>query len=419
MIVKRKTLITVLLLVFTAIIGMALNLTVTYKACVFCLMIICILRGKAERYFLNPYYMFILVPFTLLIYTKMSKYHLKLTDNTYIIAIINIVTFIMAMDLTPEYKHFERCKGVGEGRQVTINAIILLGLGFLPTVYFIIVGHSMPLASVISLFSTGAVLCALKSKKKKLIIFVSLCFILSWVKYVSKSAILTFSIAMIIGFEKYYVRSIEQKRKLVALSVVGVVLMIFAFSFANQGRSNAYGRDALDYYTKYGGVKWKGNALLFMPYMYLTTPWTNLQYVMETQPTHTYGLWAIKPLLNYLQIDGIFSDYYVLQPYSNFNTFTFIACCFKDFGFWGSCISSAFLGIFTKKIYSRYKVSKSPLDVTCYVLLSQAVLEMFFSNHFYTQSYPFTIVIIMGIYKMVFCKKYQPELEQMYIDDMK
>ena len=44
--------------------------------------------------------------------------------------------------------------------------------------------------------------------------------------------------------------------------------------------------------------------------------------------------------------------------------------------------------------------------------MAQAVVEMFFSNHFFTQSYPFTIVIIMGIYKLLFCKKYDVEIER-------
>lgn len=416
MIIKKRTLISTLIMIFITGIGVIGNSIAVCKICVLFLFVTCILKGMQEKYFLNPYYMFSFVPFTLLIYLKISDYHLELTVNTYLIAIINIVAFIMAMDITPEYKNIIKCKGAGEERQLVNNTIILLVLGFLPMIYTTLSGRSMPLASVISLFSSGAILCALKSRKKGLILFVSVCFLASWIGYVSKSSVLTFAIAMIVGYEKYYVQSTKQRKKLIVLAVVGVILMILAFSFANQGRSNASGQVALDYYTKYGGVKWNGKTFLFMPYMYLTTPWTNLQYVMETQNTHTYGLWMIRPLLGYFQIDGIFESFYEMRSYSNFNTFTYIACCFKDFGFWGSCISSAFLGFFTKKVYSRYKLSKSPLDVTCYVLLGQAVLEMFFSNHFYTQSYPFTIVIIMGIYKMLFCKKNKPEIEQSYIE---
>lgn len=411
MIVEKKTFITAMFVLLTAIIGVIFNSPIVCRACVLLLFVICILRGMREKYFLNPYYMFALVPFTLLIYANISNYHLDLTVNTWLIAIINIAAFVTALDFTPEYKHLERCKGVGEGRQLVDHTIILLVLGFMPTIYTMVLGGTMPLASLFTLFSSGAIVCALKSKNKILIGLIFFIYVISWIGYVTKSTILTFAIAFLIGYEKYYVESVKQKRRLVVLSMLGLLIMIAAFSFANQGRGSESGMSAVQYYSTYGGLAWNKNASLFMPYMYMTTPWANLQYVIETQANHTYGLWLIRPLIGYFQMDNLFSSAYELEAYSNFNTFTYLAVCFKDFGFWGSCISSVFLGCFTKKVYSRFTVSRSPLDVACYVLVAQAVIEMFFSNHFFTQSYPFTIVIIMGIYKFVFCKNYNAELE--------
>ena len=413
MIVEKKTFITAMLILLTAIIGVIFNSPIVCRACVLLLFIICILRGMREKYLLNPYYMFALVPFTLLIYANISNYHLDLTVNTWLIAIINIAAFVIALDFTPEYKHLEKCKGVGEGRQLVEHTITLLVLGFMPTVYTLVLGDAMPLASIVTLFSSGAIVCALKSRNKVLIGIVCFVFIISWIGYVSKSSVLTFAIAILISYEKYYVESAKQKRRLVVLAVLALLLMIVAFSFANQGRENRSGINALKYYTTYGGLTWNRNASLLMPYMYMTTPWTNLQFVLQTQPTHTYGMWLIKPIISYFQLDGFFNSYYRLSSFSNFNTFTFITYNFKDFGFWGSCISSVFLGYYTKKVYSRYRLSKSPLDVVCYVLVAQAVLELFFSNHFFTQSYPFTIVIIMGLYKMIFCKNNDAELEDL------
>lgn len=411
MIVEKKTFITAMLVLLTAIIGVIFNSPIVCRACVLLLFIICILRGMREKYFLNPYYLFALVPFTLLIYANISNYHLDLTVNTWLIAIINIAAFVTALDFTPEYRHFGKCKGVGEGRQLVNHTIILLVLGFMPTIYTMVLGGTMPLASVFTLFSSGAIVCAMKSKNKILIGLIFFLYVISWIGYVTKSTILTFAIAILIGYEKYYVESTKQKGRLVVLGILGLILMIAAFSFANQGRGSESGMSAVQYYATYGGLTWNRNTSLLMPYMYMTTPWANLQYVMETQTNHTYGLWLIKPLISYFQFDSLFSNFYELRAYSNFNTFTYLTYCFKDFGFWGACISSVFLGIFTKKVYSRFTVSRSPLDVACYVLVAQAVAEMFFSNHFFTQSYPFTIVIIMGIYKLLFCKNYDAELE--------
>lgn len=109
----------------------------------------------------------------------------------------------------------------------------------------------------------------------------------------------------------------------------------------------------------------------------------------------------IKPILGYLGVDEKFSREYELIPYSSFNTFTFICCGFKDFGYWLSILSSLFLGFFVKKMYSRYLISKSPFDVTSYILVALATVEMFFSNHFFMQSYPFTVLIMMELYKYI------------------
>lgn len=416
MIVEKKTFITAMFVLLTAIIGVVFNSPIVCRACVLLLFVICILRGMREKYFLNPYYMFALVPFTLLIYANISNYHVDLSVNTWLIAIINIAAFVISVDFTHDYKRYEKCKGVGDEGRLVKHTVLLLGVGFLPSIYSMAVGGTMPFASIISLLPTAALMCALKSKKRGLIIGVVVVFVFSWIGYVSKSSVLTFALAILIGYEKYYVVTLNQKRKLIVLAVLGLLLMIAAFSFANQDRGSMSGSSAVEYYSKFGGLIWNRNANLLMPYMYMTTPWANLQYVMETQPSHTYGLWFMKPLINYFQLDNLFVSHYSLKAYSNFNTFTYLAVCFKDFGFWGSCISSVFLGFFTKKVYSRYKVSRSPLDIACYVLVAQAVLEMFFSNHFFTQSYPFTIVIIMGIYKLVFCKNSIAELEQEYED---
>lgn len=412
MVVRKKTLVTALIIILTTMLGVIFNSAAMCRLCVLFLLIICIIKGIGEKYVLNPYYMFALVPFSLLIYKKISDYHVELTVSTWLFTIINIAAFVIAMDFTTEYKKIEKCKGLGSFRSLTKHTIIFLILGFMPTVYSLVIGGIMPLASIFSLFSSGAIVCAMKSKKKILIGVVFGVFLFSWIGYVTKSSVLTFAIAILISYEKYYVKSEKQKRRLMVLFIIALFLMISAFSFANQGRGNKSGLSAVQYYSVYGGVVWNKNASLLMPYMYMTTPWANLQYVMENQSWHTYGLWFIKPFLGYFQLDQFFSDFYELTAYSNFNTFTYLAYCFKDFGFWGSCISSAFLGFYTKKIYSRFIISRSPLDIACYVLVAQAVVEMFFSNHFFTQSYPFTIVIIMGIYKLLFCKKYDVEIER-------
>ena len=145
--------------------------------------------------------------------------------------------------------------------------------------------------------------------------------------------------------------------------------------------------------------------------MYFTTPWNNLQYIMETTREHTYGLWLIKPFLSYIQVAGNIDAYTALTPYQNaFNTYGFISVQYVDFGMIGSALSSAVLGILVGKVYRRYRYCPDGFNIGCYGLVACATLEMFFSNHFFGQSYPFTILIVAWIYgkvglRMVFGKQ--------------
>lgn len=413
MVISKKAFYVISLIFIAAFLGAILDSEIICRAGVFFILIICLYNGYKEHTLVNPYFLFSLTPISLLIYVNLSdRYMVDLTTSTWILAIINMAAFLIAFEFTGDYKSIKNCIGTGTGKMLTQHTFILLALGFLPILYKLATGQLMPLASVFSLFSTPAIVCAMKSKNKQLIFFTVLLFTFSWAIYVNKSTILFFALAIFISYEKYYIISKKQKAKLITFFIIGLIFMILSFSFANQNRGTMGAVDAVAYYAKSGGINWDYADILFMPYMYLTTPWANLQYVMETQAFLTYGLWMIKPFLGYFQIDGLFENLYKIDAYSTFNTFTYIVCGLKDFGYWGSMISSIFLGFFAKKVYSRYKISRSPLDVACYVLLGQAVLEMFFSNEFYMMSFPFTIVIIMGLYKMIFCKKNQVELEK-------
>ena len=409
---SKKSFIFGFIIVVATLSSVILNSSVGCRVAVLMLLALCVIRGLREKYLLNPYFMFALTPLSLLVYVNISdRYMMDLTVNTWLLAIINMAAFLIAMDFTPGYTQVKKCVGAGEGRELTRNTVIMMGIGLLPTLYRMLTGQLLPLASVLTVFSTGGLLCAFRSKNKKLILAVVALFVISYWGYVDKTTVLSLCLGILIGFEKYYLTTRRQKITLTVLAGVGLLVMIAAFTFANQDRGSHTSAEYVDYYTRVGGVAWSGSNALMMPYMYLTTPWTNLQYVVETQNTYTYGLWTFKPVICYLQLDQLLHIDYSLQAYSSFNTFTFIAYQFKDFGFWGSILPSIFLGFFVKKVYSRFCLSRSPLDAACYVLVGQGVLEMFFSSEFFSLSFPFTIVIAMELYKAIMCQGNLPELE--------
>jgi len=358
----------------------------------------CVLLGRKETSLINPFYLFSLTPLSLLIYVNVgSFYMLDLTHETYLLAIINMSAFVFALSSTRGYKKVPSIAGTNSSRDLVVHSVILYILSFS--------ANLIPfLSSVLWVFSIPATVCAVKSKKKIMLIFVALMIGVSMLGEISKTSVLLNIVTLLITYEKYYITTAKQKRKLFIYTIFGFFFMVFSFSFANKERGSYNADDVVDYYSK-KGVTWSLNSNLYMPYMYMTTPWANLQYVTETQPKNTNGLWIFKPLLGYAQLDDIFENDYKLEAYSSFNTFTYIATGYKDFGFFGSVVMSLFLGFFVKKVYSRYKISQSPFDVAIYSGVALAVLEMFFNNHFFMQSYPFTIFIVMGVYRFFVSSK--------------
>ncbi|WP_334058728.1 O-antigen polymerase [Polaribacter sp. P097] len=380
-------------LLFLAIfISFQFNSMLLDKFSVFLVLVTCILSGKKEARFMNPFYLFAITPLSLLAYVNVgSFYMLDLKHETYQLAILNMAAFVFAIKITRGAKNVPYYAGINLSSHLIVHAIILYLLGFSARFF-------PSLSSVLWVFSIGAITCAVKSKNKIMLVFVAFIVGSSILFGKSKMIVLLNLLTFLITYEKYYIKTLKQRRKLLIYSLIGVCFMIYAFSFANKDRGDYDANDGLHYYSQQG-VDWSLDASFFLPYMYFTTAWSNLQYVTETQTKSTEGLWTLKPLLGYAQFDDDFEKEYELESYSSFNTFTYIVCAYKDFGFYGSVFMSLFLGFFVKKVYSKYQVSQSPFDVAIYACVSLAVVEMFFSNHFFMQSYPFTIFILMKLYR--------------------
>lgn len=370
--------------------------TIACRICAASLFIACILMGRKEPRLVNPYYLFSLTPLSLTLYSEVAGgYMLTLSHSTWVLAIINIYAFIFALFVTPSFKSIKNCIGVSNTSGLIIGAFIMYGI--------YLASRIVPELNALFWFtSIAAMVFALRSKKKIGLVFCAYLFLSSiFSGHSSKMEMLLYVLTFLICYDKFYSPTRKQRMTVAALAAIGVVFMIFAFSFANKERGQYDAESGQAYYEQQGNFEWDYDSALLMPYLYFSTPWTNVEYVVQTQDERTNGLWMIKPILGYLGVDEKFSREYELIPYSSFNTFTFICCGFKDFGYWLSILSSLFLGFFVKKMYSRYLISKSPFDVTSYILVALATVEMFFSNHFFMQSYPFTVLIMMELYKYI------------------
>lgn len=378
-----------LLLIVVAIVYLSGNIFIG-KLCVAAVFSLCVYYGLKEKSFVNPYFLFSVAPLSLLVYFNLGNFYMvDITSKTIVLGLINMMAFLFALYETKPFSHTSNCIGIRSKSSLMFASVLLYLISLLGNFF-------ASLASVMWIFAIPAIVCALKTKKKIMFLFVIFIFLISALGVTSKSAMLTYCLTFLICYDKYYAITAKQKKKVMVASILCIIFMVFAFSFANKGRDSD--ANTTDYYIN-NGVEWNFSSQYFLPYMYLTNGWTNLQYITETQDTRTYGLWLVRPILGYLGLKDNFQDQYHLEAYSSFNTTTFIAVAFKDFGYWLSVIMSLILGYFVKKIYSRFVMSRSPFDVACYVLVGLSTLEMFFSNHFFMQSYPFTAVIIMEISK--------------------
>lgn len=397
MILKRNVPILSILLLLT-IISALFKSVVFDKIVLFIIVLSLFSLGRKEHDLVNPYYLFLITPLSLLIYYNVIDYYLvDLNHDTYLIAIINIFAFIVSLSF--QLKNYNsKYKEVPNFSKFK-NKIIVIIL-FL----FSLIGLIVPeLYTIFWLLAIPGIVMSIKSKEWPMI-FISFVYILLVSSIsVSKMAVLLYLLIFIISINKYYVLTGKSRALLILVISFAIGFMIFAFSFANKERGTYDAVEGLEYYGR-KGHQWEYDANLFLPYMYLVSPWTNLQYVIQSQDSRTYGLWVIRPIVNYFQLDEYFKDKYRLVPYSNFNTFTFVTVGFKDFGYWLSILPTILIGFFVRSSYINYKLSLCPFDTATYIIFSLAVIQMYFSNHFYMVSYPFTMLIVMSMSKYFFYK---------------
>lgn len=372
---------------------------------VFAILAACALLGFREKKFVNPYYLFIICPFSLLIFINFGNtYMMDLDHRTWLLGEMNMTAFLFALVYTPSFRDKNNCLGFNKSN-IKVQIIFFFILALLAVV--------LPQLHSILWICAYPALAGVFQSKNKLMYFIALVYFVPIIVggAASKTTMMAIALAFMFCYEKYYAVTPKQRKRMIYIAVVGVIFMFFSFSFTNSHRGVYNADEYMAYYT-HQGIDWNYDNSLFLPYMYISSAWTNVQYIIDTQDVRTYGLWMLKPFLCYFNLDEVFNLKYELVPYSSFNTFTFICCGFQDFGYFFSIISPLFLGFFVKKVYTRFLISKSALDVACWILVGMATLEMFFTNHFYTMSYPFTVVIITEVYKRIFRKSLVVELEE-------
>lgn len=405
-----------------------INQTGIFNYAVLLVIIIYVLyKGVNQEFILNPYILFALTPITLLIYdVNVSTHYLQsLNQNTYNICFYNFILLLAGFSFANRFRFKKSESAVwSKGDNLSSDsctryAYIMLVLGLYPTIYGCITGmgyllsmnlsgmkeavNAAPLCSIFQLFAYPSIICAIQSKRRKTIVVVSIALIASMFLNFSKTTLVMLAVSILLVV---YNQSKLQNRKMFKVMLITTIALIafyYSFDFYNSIRHDY---DTNQYFSDLGYV---GNVTQswFLPIMYLISPWGNLQYIIDTTVSHAFGLWAIKPFLGYLQIDTLFSSQFALKPmYTAFNTFSYISCFYRDFGFLGSGVESFVLGYFIMRIYKMFLAHrKSPFMNAIYALNIYATVMLFFNNHYLQLSYPITIVILMWLYSRFFVKR--------------
>ena len=389
------------------------------------LLISTIYFGVMDNELCNPLLLFSFTPLSLLLYSEIvsPRYLNTLTVTTWILALVNMAAFIFVVRYktrnvsllkVDKFDYFvDNIDNLKQKRLIHHGAGLLV-IGLIPEICRLMFGTSFFLGSTISYLLYPGIACAWKSKSKIFLVLAYLIWFLLIVSRFNKSIFLSMGLVTILSFQRLYIKEDREKKKVYFLAIVAITIMILvAFplkAFVQNGNELTWAgiKNAITSYIQEGDtfydttITFAGPNVLKLPYMYLVSAWNNVQYVMETQSNHTFGLWLFKPLLAWLQLDWLFADEYLLEPYSSFNTFGYITVLYKDFGVWGSVVGSIILGWFVSKVYIKFRTSDSPFDIACYAMTAQATLEMFFSNHFFMLSYPFTIILMCWLYRFCF-----------------
>lgn len=365
------------------------------------LLILLAIRGRLERNTINPFYLFMFTPLSVLIYQPAIS-------GFFLVPFETEVAFLIALSLLVFTLGLMVCKATThhvEARQYRFWPIFLLGL--LPAVLGVVFSgilsasdvdaarskYYLPIVGQFWVFLPASFLVAVCSGRRPLILLALLANAIFPILIVSKFATLLFAVFVIFAIEQYGRGLMRAARWPSLFLLVTLIPPIFLAFFTARNERSMYeyqwwsniwfGSDMLD---RFG-------EMLYLPYLYATAPWSNLGFVLESNVPSQYGLLTLRPLISIAQIDSFFV--FIDKPVRNIamNTHTYIADFYIDFGFAGSLLMSFLLGVAVSKIYRQAAIGDA-FEQSLWVLFAFATFMMFFSNHFTSVGYPIIAALL-------------------------
>lgn len=370
--------------------------------------------GKREPLAVNPYYLFVSTPFSLLLYSdSVSKVFLPSMD-TYVQFLIVIGNFSFLAGLISG-KSVSLARQTAAGPKYSFYLILFLGL-FPHILGFLVAGfplfssdvtatratYAIPFFGQFGVFLPVAIIIAFQRRSVPLIVLsVALNLFLS-VMTVSKFFILFSFLFFLYAYIRFDGKSLFKFRpwQLVAVGFISIPFMFaFVFSARDTNSQSIYAwrqelRFGSSFLDQFGDFT-------YLPYMYLTSPWSNFAYLAEVPTNLSYGARSLHSIAAVFQFDSLF-DYPPPEVRNEvFNTHSYISVFYLDFGIFGVLIMPFVLGLMVKWAYVRSQASFDALTAGIWVAFAFATFNLFFSNHFTGTGYPVVALVLFTSYRFV------------------
>jgi len=402
---------TSLLIALLAILTLAINPSLVGAASAV-LIITLVWLGKREREAINPYFLFLSTPISLMLYNEsVSETYLPaLGLNVQLTIIAGIYAYLAGL-LTISGNR----QNYAPKKSPRYSFYLILFLGLTPHVIGVLTvglpllandvdaareAYLVPVLGQFMFFLPLSMLIAFQ-RRSKTMIFSSLALNAFFsVIVVSKFSIMFAGLFFLYSYFRYEGRQIFRVRPayLMALAVVSTPLL---FGFVFSARDNTSQSE----YNWYQGTSFASELMnqygdyTFLPYLYLTSPWSNFAYLFENDTDLTLGARTIFSLASIFQVDKLLSYEPREVRVSAFNTHAYLSDFFLDFHVPGVVILSFLLGCFVKWIYVRAQRSSDVLTEGIWVTFGFASFMLFFSNHFTGLGYPIVALLIFSVYR--------------------
>ena len=399
-------------------------LTIIYKVCGLILFALSLIGGLIkDKDFFSPFTLFAATPFSILVYDEYLSSSFLPMPSAESVAHIILGQACFLVGLTISKISMKRVR-IQQSASIPLRKyswVTLFIIGISPIVLALVLqpfnigmsaeaieeyrtNFSLPVISTLSCLTTGAILYVARTKKIKIFLVLLVITMLSGIFTLGKgSAVILF---LTVLYATIYYWDNKYRIKIIICSFLTMLALFQLYGVIRQGSldSKTY-ISSYEYYTANNDIKYVTKPLqpLYSMYMYLTTPLSNFSYIVENDFESTNGLLTMWPLLSTFQLKRVFGVTPEVKPIRKwpYNTHSFLADFYLDFGTVGVLILPCLLGFIVYVVYARSLHYNDVLLHAEYLYFGFATLMMFFSNHFTSIGYPVRIFLIFESFRFL------------------